>query len=316
MKDKILALDTDTILYRSCAVLQEDSIIAEHKTHKFYKPCKNVTSFYGTKKNELGGWLNDFNTAENTSFTKEDFNIEVDTKIVAHDGVAYKRLREYISELYDLPWVKDIKIVLAGKDNYRHKIFSDYKAGRLPKPLRFEAVKDWFIEEFKDNVVLSHGAESDDYVSILGWWGYRKYGKDTPIVVGHCDKDCDQIPGLHFNFDKRTAPYWIDELQGCRRLCEQILLGDTTDNIKGLPEVNEDLAEKYNLKKGGVGIAKAKKILDGCDTIECLLREVQIAYMCYYGEEYKEPLNLTYKLVKLMEEKDVIPEFPFRDYKI
>ena len=63
----------------------------------------------------------------------------------------------------------------------------------------------------------------------------------------------------------------------------------------------------------GMSKVKANKVLSECKTIQELYDMVEFIYKCYYNDEYKEPLNLTYRLVKLLEKPNEIKDFPFKD---
>ena len=233
---------------------------------------------------------------------------------------AQKALRRRIESFYELPWVKSIKLCLGGDSNFRKDIFPEYKSQRPPKPLRFKEVKRLFIEEFQDIMKISDNCEADDDVSVMGWWGWNveKYHKsvdsgwENPVVMCHIDKDGDQVPGLHYDFDKNNL-YEINEFTAHYNLAVQCIIGDKTDGILSVPKANVCVQERYAIGKGNIGPAKAKKILRGCESVESLYKEVEELYKCYYKEDYKSPLNLTYKLVHLLEKKDEIKDFPFQE---
>ena len=62
------------------------------------------------------------------------------------------------------------------------------------------------------------------------------------------DKDLDQIPGRHYNWTTGEA-YQVSAREGLTFFFQQILSGDSTDNIPGLT---------------GTGPVKAKKMLEKC----------------------------------------------------
>jgi hypothetical protein len=308
-----LVVDADTIIFRYAKILQEDYVEVWWKDRM--KIFKNKTMFKGgtIKGEKIKGWLYE----KERPFKLDEFKFVNKSKpLFSHIGVAQKHIAGYIEELYNIPWVKDIKFVLGGGDNFRYKIYPDYKKNRGEKPLKLQEVKDWVCSEYKDIVVIAEGVEADDYLSIMGHWSrnHFKNPKDTNIVLCGCDKDLLQIHSNYFfNFDKREdGIIWIDEFTGHKSLAIQILTGDITDNIKGLPKVTDEMKEKYNIRGGGCGKMKAEKILSNSDTIIDLYRQVQWCYMSYYKEQYKTHLNREFQLVKLLEKKNEIPTFPFQ----
>ena len=317
MKKWRLSLDADTIIYQKVKGLEKTSILVEYQNNGRKKEFKNITEFRGTKKSKLGGWLGEENKRRKKKglvpFLYKDFNFSNKVKQVAQDNVAKKALDYYIKELKELPWVKTIKLNLDGGNNFRRKLYQEYKANRGEKPLRLLEIKDWFCDKYKDIVVLSKGAEADDYLSEEGWYNWRKHGEDSDFCAGYVDKDCDQWPGYRWNYNKRGGIYFIDEFQAHHNLTVQCIIGDKScDNIPGVPKVNDCIQDRYVIGLGGVGPVKAKRILAGCKTIGELYSEVEETYKCYYGNDYKKHLNLTYKLVKLWEHKDEIKDFPFK----
>lgn len=115
---------------------------------------------------------------------------------------------------------------LSGKRNFRYSIYPDYKANRkdMARPVHLAALKQHLIEEW--GAVVSDGNEADDEVSIAQCTGPG----DTCIF--HVDKDIDQIPGDHYNFNKGEF-YHVTNEQGMRHFYFQLIMGDKADNIPG-----------------------------------------------------------------------------------
>ena len=139
---------------------------------------------------------------------------------------------------------------LTGPGNFRYEIAKTkpYKGNRdksIEKPTHFQAIWDYAVSEW--GFVVSQGNEADDIVGIKA-----TRHKDNCVIV-HIDKDINMIPGKHFNFVKKVW-YNISECEAIRNFYSQLLSGDATDNIPGLP---------------GIGPKKAEKILgDSCDELE------------------------------------------------
>lgn len=132
---------------------------------------------------------------------------------------------------------------------FRHMMNPEYKANRgLTKP-------DWYM---KWGGVISHrlfhywrfnlveGIEAEDAVSIMAYNEIKINKSFKNYVVVHIDKDLNQIPGEHYNY-KDGKSCFINNAKAEYNLYFQVLKGDKTDNVPGLP---------------GIGDVKAKKILN------------------------------------------------------
>ncbi len=123
----------------------------------------------------------------------------------------------------------DYELFMTGKDNYRDWIYPEYKANRAgsTKPIQYEEIKNWMIHEKGATVV--NGREADDELGILGC-------NNTDTVICSVDKDLKMIPGTHYNWTKET--YETVDLDGGNFwFFQQLLMGDTVDNIIGLKGV-------------------------------------------------------------------------------
>ena len=86
--------------------------------------------------------------------------------------------------------------------------------------------------------------EADDLLGIAQSASLKASTMDNPgTIICSIDKDLDQIPGWHYNFvdEKR---YWIGEYDGLHNFYKQLICGDTTDNIVGIPGKGSALSSK------------------------------------------------------------------------
>lgn len=131
-------------------------------------------------------------------------------------------------------------------------------------------------------VELTHTAEADDlfgkYSSALGW--------DNAVIYTH-DKDIRMVPGLHLEWDKHVMTEvppgaWCveanDKVYGQKWFWLQVLQGDSTDNVPGLPRYVENGKEKLIGPKG------AESALEGCDHSATARAVALDLYRSYYGE--------------------------------
>ena len=161
-------------------------------------------------------------------------------------------------------------LYLTGENNFRYKIFPEYKANRknLVRPKYLTAVKQYLISEH--NAIISDGNEADDLCGIDQCQS-NAAGQDT--VLYHIDKDLNMIPGKHYNppltrngvVIKEEKEYIVSPADALRFFYTQLLVGDPTDGIKGAP---------------GIGKVKAERILQGLTTEEELFSAVRDYFSC------------------------------------
>lgn len=75
--------------------------------------------------------------------------------------------------------------------------------------------------------------EADDIISAL---------QDHQTYIVSNDKDLKTVPGWHFSFTERKEVH-VSDVQAMTNLAYQIMTGDATDNIRGIPGVGTKTAE-------------------------------------------------------------------------
>lgn len=152
------------------------------------------------------------------------------------------------------------------KKNFRYKVDNTYKANRkAPKPVHYDAIRQYIIKKY--NTVVVDGHEADDALGIVQC-ELNKNG--TKSCIASIDKDLLQIPGLHYNIDTGNwmeasdpGKLWLEktksgkwQLKGYGEVWfwAQNLLGDPTDNIKGLKGYGDVKTFKYLTKEGQLSI--------------------------------------------------------------
>jgi 5'-3' exonuclease len=171
-----------------------------------------------------------------------------------------KELQELLDELFCDEFMMAVK---GGEDNYRNAIYPEYKANRNPQNEFVPAIRKLAVRE--GLAIEASGREADDLVRI---WAEecRKINKD--FIICSIDKDLLCIPGKHYLMHKKTFKE-VSEDEGIRHFYEQLLKGDSTDNIPGIP---------------GIGNVKAAKLLKDFNTEEEFQRVIVEQYFLYYGE--------------------------------
>ena len=162
----------------------------------------------------------------------------------------------------------EITLYLSGSTNYREGVatLKPYKGNRdeSHKPVHGPAIREYMKKHYTVNV--SEDEEADD---VVGYSHYAMWLRDPDsTIIATVDKDIDMIPGLHYNFIKEESYNMTPEASD-RFFWKQLLMGDSTDNIPGIP---------------GCGPAKAEKLLDGCE-LDCMYDVVREAYVKAYPDD-------------------------------
>lgn len=127
----------------------------------------------------------------------------------------------------------DIRLFLTGEKSWRKEKYPDYKGNRVqPKPEWFYEVQQHMIEEW-DAEFAPEGYEADDIVAETAY-DMAVDDEPWPCIVAQ-DKDLNTVPGRHFNPIKDVM-YWVSAENANLWLYCQMIIGDTADNIKGLPQ--------------------------------------------------------------------------------
>ena len=186
-----------------------------------------------------------------------------------------------VSALENLGCTEDeLRMYISGKTNFRDGIATirGYKENRVdkPKPRHGPDIRNYLRTRW--NAIVSEDEEADD---IVGYSHYAMYLRDEQSsVICSVDKDLDMIPGMHYNFVKDESYYVSDEAAD-RWFYTQLLMGDSTDNIPGIPKV---------------GIVTARKMLADFDTVEDYYKVAREAY----DEAYEDGLAALVENARLL----------------
>ncbi len=140
----------------------------------------------------------------------------------------------------DPVWSDEQFIYCGGKDNFRYNLCPNYKANRKAPPEDANLFRPLMAKIIKEGLAIpSDGMEADDMVRIKAT-ELASLNKEFTVV--HIDKDLDCIPGKHYNPRKQEF-YEIDVDTADLLYWTQMLKGDPTDNLPGLPKVGPKKAE-------------------------------------------------------------------------
>jgi len=138
-------------------------------------------------------------------------------------------------------WADESIIYCGGKDNFRYKLCPQYKANRKEPPkdaALFRPLMQCIIDE--GLAIPADGMEADDMVRIKS---LQLTKDEIEHTIVHIDKDLDCIAGKHYN-PKHSEFYEVDENGADLHYWQQMLKGDPTDNLPGLPKIGPKKAEK------------------------------------------------------------------------
>ena len=129
-----------------------------------------------------------------------------------------------------------IEVILSGSPNWRDSLgtLKKYKGNRdeKHKPEHYNEIREYLQKHFNAQVVT--GWEADDELALR---------QTDNTIIASLDKDLDQIPGWHYNWVKQIE-YLVTPDDGEYFYWHQMITGDSTDNIIGLPKYGEKAAEK------------------------------------------------------------------------
>lgn len=125
-------------------------------------------------------------------------------------------------------------VVFGGADNFRYKLYPDYKANRkdLHRPHHLKELREYVLCNHPGSVF--NGMEGDDAIGVV---------MDPGSIVMSNDKDLDQLPGRHYNW-RRNSFYTMSGSEALASLYRQGLTGDSTDNIPGIRGLGPKTAQK------------------------------------------------------------------------
>lgn len=161
-------------------------------------------------------------------------------------------------------------VCLSGKTNARKEKITkfSYKGNRdaAHRPVHEAAIREYLLSNYPSVIPLD-GKEADDVIGQLGTQG---------ALMASIDKDLLMVPGSHYNWVKDQS-VTVETHEACRTQILQLLTGDSTDNIPGIP---------------GVGPVKAAKLYEESLTEEADFHGyspidlVRNQYQTAYGDEW------------------------------
>lgn len=190
----------------------------------------------------------------------------------------------------------------SGKKNFRHSLYSEYKANRVTPPEdlipQFTILRE-AVEAFNFSYEEIEGYEADDIIATLA----AKYAnhEDFKVVVVSSDKDLFQLLNHNILIFDPIKNIYIDEKQviekfgvNSHKLLDLFsLTGDASDNIPGVP---------------GIGPKTAAKLLDEFDSLDNIIENINNIEQTRVRNiltEHKEKALISRELLSLCKKVDL-----------
>lgn len=198
---------------------------------------------------------------------------------------SWGKLQTDLQVLLETVFCSDYLMAVKGPNNYRNLMYPEYKLNRHADPTKQNA----FVPILRklcvhsDLAIESEGREADDLMRI---WAKEAAAAGDDYIICSIDKDLKCIPGKHYLMHKdKKHTIIVSPEEALRHYYEQMLKGDPTDNIPGVPKV---------------GDIKATKLLAPYSTELEFQSQVIEQYLIAYGEEHwKDYLLSNAKMIHL-----------------
>ena len=150
-----------------------------------------------------------------------------------------------VNKLEDMYNVERVITFSGSKGNFRKLITPVYKANRKKQelPPLLNQMHQFVKDEY--NSVWGFGIETDDIVARYWKELSKEVGRNNVMIVS-IDKDYKQFPALIYNYHyKHKEVLDISEEEALYNFYEQMIIGDTADNVNYFKGKGKKYAEKY-----------------------------------------------------------------------
>ena len=243
-------IDGDIVVYRC-------GFAAQSKIYNLSIPTYQGDIPKFKYKKDMTAWLKE------KGREKSEYDVTVDTVIEPVEN-ALNNVKTVLSEIKAFLSNRfgdvEMEVFLSGSTNFRDDLatIKVYKGNRDPlhKPHWYDEIKEYMKTVWQAEEV--NNIEADDILANL---------QTTTTCIVSTDKDLDQIAGWHYNWVKDSL-YEVSIDQAIHSKYIQILTGDSTDNIEGIP---------------GVGPVGAEKRLEWCSTVDDYEQAVKEEYEHFFA---------------------------------
>ena len=228
----------------------------------------------------------------------------------SNDGYTEEEDSEWLEECWDnllskIEFLKEetyatvVHGYLKGETNFRDALYDKYKQKRGTAVSNTR--RSPFVQPLRDRLeaegwgVRAINCEADDMIAIKAH-ECRRLG--LPYIVATIDKDLLMIPGKHYRMHRmvqgkkakiKEAIITVSLEEANMFYYSQLIIGDSTDKIPGIP---------------GYGKAAAENIVGICDNEEEMQQQVMYAYYEKFGNRWRDELNLNGALIHMLRTPD------------
>lgn len=192
-------------------------------------------------------------------------------------------IQEQIDRLMNTLYAQELVFVIGDKENFRKKTNPEYKAHRPPKPEIYTPLLDYLQGQYGSFESLKN-LEADDTCRIM--YEDPNFYPDFEKIIVSVDKDFYSVPCKFFrDLPNNNTIVDISKEDANRHLMKQIIMGDSADNYKGIPNYGEVKTEAF-LSEGNKTLADVCELfrqngLTGSDYVKNKVCATIIGYNQY-----------------------------------
>lgn len=167
-------------------------------------------------------------------------------KYIFYEGYDISKAENYIAETIDRLCktlnANDFELVVGDKNNFRKQINPEYKAQRPPKPEIYYHIYNMVKDKYGFTSLAN--LEADDTCRII--YEDNNYLPYKDKIIVSIDKDFFTVPCKFYRDIPNTKDIVMIDIDTANyNLNKQVIMGDTADNYKGIPNYGEVKASKF-----------------------------------------------------------------------
>jgi len=156
-----------------------------------------------------------------------------------------EQFMQIVNHLEERYTIDKVLTFSGSKGNFRKLITKKYKANRKKQelPPLLHPMHNYVKQQYDS--IFGFGVETDDMVARYWHKLTEQFGRNEVMIVS-IDKDYKQFPALIYNYHyKHKEILDISEDEALYNFYEQMIMGDTADNVNYFKGKGKRFAEKY-----------------------------------------------------------------------
>tara|TARA_R110001606_G_scaffold147938_1_gene287982 strand:+ start:484 stop:1197 length:714 start_codon:yes stop_codon:yes gene_type:complete len=156
-----------------------------------------------------------------------------------------EQFMQIVNHLEEKYTIDKVLTFSGSKGNFRKLITKNYKANRKKQelPPLLHPMHNYVKQQYDS--IFGFGVETDDMVARYWHKLTEQFGRNEVMIVS-IDKDYKQFPALIYNYHyKHKEILDISEDEALYNFYEQMIMGDTADNVNYFKGKGKRFAEKY-----------------------------------------------------------------------